>query len=185
MWEQLRHALLRDFRESHGPAYGGVVDGCPPGLALSADDIQKEWTGKTRLVAPRHAAARVRRVEILSGVYEGRTTGTGSLIVRNEDSRSKDYGAIAEKFRPGHADYTTAEYGIRDGRGGGRASARETLVRSRRLRSRRSGCTSAMSHGARLSGATRGAEISSRAGIRSMRIFSSPRPAVVPSSRHS
>src|SRR2546422_5639299 len=94
--------------ESHGPAYGGVVDGCPPGLALSADDLQKELDrrkpGSSRHVTQRRESD---AVEILSGVYEGRTTGTAiGFIVRNEDSRSKDYAAIAEKFRPGHADYT-------------------------------------------------------------------------------
>src|SRR5256885_95287 len=123
---------VTSFGESHGPAYGGVVDGCPPGLALSADDIQRELDrrkpGSSRHVTQRRESD---AVEILSGVYEGRTTGTAiGFIVRNEDSRSKDYAAIAEKFRPGHADYTYwQKYGIRDARGGGRASARETLVR--------------------------------------------------------
>jgi chorismate synthase len=123
---------VTSFGESHGPAYGGVVDGCPPGLALSADDIQKELDrrkpGSSRHVTQRRESD---AVEILSGVYEGRTTGTAiGFIVRNEDSRSKDYAAIAEKFRPGHADYTYwQKYGIRDARGGGRASARETVVR--------------------------------------------------------
>ena len=123
---------VTSFGESHGPAYGGVVDGCPPGLALSADDLQKELDrrkpGSSRHVTQRRESD---AVEILSGVYEGRTTGTAiGFIVRNEDSRSKDYAAIAEKFRPGHADYTYwQKYGVRDARGGGRASARETLVR--------------------------------------------------------
>src|SRR5216110_2019890 len=123
---------VTSFGESHGPAYGGVVDGCPPGLALSADDLQKELDrrkpGSSRHVTQRRESD---AVEILSGVYEGRNTGTAiGFIVRNEDSRSKDYAAIAEKFRPGHADYTYwQKYGIRDARGGGRASARETLVR--------------------------------------------------------
>ena len=123
---------VTSFGESHGPAYGGVVDGCPPGLALSVQDIQKELDrrkpGSSRHVTQRRESD---AVEILSGVYEGRTTGTAiGFIVRNEDSRSKDYAAIAEKFRPGHADYTYwQKYGIRDARGGGRASARETLVR--------------------------------------------------------
>src|SRR2546422_553340 len=123
---------VTSFGESHGPAYGGVVDGCPPGLALSADDIQRELDrrkpGSSRHVTQRRESD---AVEILSGVYEGRTTGTAiGFIVRNEDSRSKDYAAIADKFRPGHADYTYwQKYGIRDARGGGRASARETLVR--------------------------------------------------------
>src|SRR5690606_14284250 len=123
---------VTSFGESHGPAYGGVVDGCPPGLALSAEDLQKELDrrkpGTSRHVTQRREAD---RVEILSGVYEGRTTGTPiGFLVRNEDQRSKDYSAIADKFRPGHADYTYwRKYGVRDPRGGGRASARETLVR--------------------------------------------------------
>src|SRR5438105_3643241 len=123
---------VTSFGESHGPAYGGVVDGCPPGLELSAVDLQKELNrrkpGSSRHVTQRRESD---AIEILSGVYEGRTTGTAiGFIVRNEDSRSKDYAAIAEKFRPGHADYTYwQKYGIRDARGGGRASARETVVR--------------------------------------------------------
>src|SRR5687768_15390217 len=123
---------VTSFGESHGPAYGGVVDGCPPGLALSADDIQVELNrrkpGSSRHVTQRRESD---KVEILSGVYEGRTTGTAiGLLIRNEDQRPKDYAAIAEKFRPGHADYTYFQkYGVRDARGGGRASARETVVR--------------------------------------------------------
>src|SRR3989440_4054849 len=123
---------VTSFGESHGPVYGGVVDGCPPGLELSAADLQKELDrrkpGSSRHVTQRRESD---AVEILSGLYEGRTTGTAiGFIVRNEDSRSKDYAAIADKFRPGHADYTYwQKYGIRDARGGGRASARETLVR--------------------------------------------------------
>jgi len=123
---------VTSFGESHGPAYGGVVDGCPPGLALEAADIQKELDrrkpGSSRHVTQRRESD---TVEILSGVYEGRTTGTAiGFLVRNEDQRSKDYSAIAEKFRPGHADYTYwRKYGVRDPRGGGRASARETVVR--------------------------------------------------------
>jgi chorismate synthase len=123
---------VTSFGESHGPAYGGVVDGCPPGLALSAADIQVELDrrkpGSSRHVTQRRETD---TVEILSGVYEGRTTGTAiGFLVRNEDQRSKDYSAIADKFRPGHADYTYwKKYGIRDARGGGRASARETVVR--------------------------------------------------------
>jgi chorismate synthase len=123
---------VSSFGESHGPAYGGVVDGCPPGLALQSEDIQKELDrrkpGSSRHVTQRRESD---KVEILSGVYEGRTTGTAiGLLIRNEDQRSKDYSAIAEKFRPGHADYTYwRKYGIRDPRGGGRASARETVVR--------------------------------------------------------
>ena len=123
---------VTSFGESHGPAYGGVVDGCPPGLELSEADIQQELDrrkpGTSRHVTQRREAD---RVEILSGVFEGRTTGTAiGFLVRNEDQRSRDYGSIAETFRPGHADYTYwQKYGIRDYRGGGRASARETLVR--------------------------------------------------------
>ncbi|MBE0613702.1 MAG: chorismate synthase [Burkholderiales bacterium] len=123
---------VTSFGESHGPAYGCVVDGCPPGLELCEADIQQELDrrkpGTSRHVTQRREAD---RVEILSGVFEGRTTGTAiGLLVRNEDQKSKDYGNIAESFRPGHADYTYwQKYGIRDYRGGGRASARETLVR--------------------------------------------------------
>jgi chorismate synthase len=123
---------VTSFGESHGPAYGGVVDGCPPGLELKNEDIQKELDrrkpGSSRHVTQRRESD---TVEILSGVYEGRTTGTAiGFLIRNEDQRSKDYSAIAEKFRPGHADYTYwQKYGIRDARGGGRASARETVVR--------------------------------------------------------
>ena len=123
---------VTSFGESHGPAYGGVVDGCPPGLELCETDIQRELDrrkpGTSRHVTQRREAD---RVEILSGVFEGRTTGTAiGFLVRNEDPKSKDYGNIAETFRPGHADYTYwQKYGIRDYRGGGRASARETLVR--------------------------------------------------------
>ena len=123
---------VSSFGESHGPAYGGVVDGCPPGLELSVEDLQRELDrrkpGSSRYVTQRRESD---AVEILSGVYEGRTTGTAiGFLIRNEDQRSKDYTAIAEKFRPGHADYTYwQKYGRRDPRGGGRASARETVVR--------------------------------------------------------
>ncbi len=123
---------VTSFGESHGPAYGGVVDGCPPGLELSVADIQKELDrrkpGSSRHVTQRRESD---AVEILSGVHEGRTTGTAiGFLVRNEDARSKDYSAIAQKFRPGHADYSYwQKYGVRDPRGGGRASARETVVR--------------------------------------------------------
>jgi chorismate synthase len=123
---------VTSFGESHGPAYGGVVDGCPPGMELSAADLQRELDrrkpGSSRHVTQRRESD---AVEILSGVYEGRTTGTAiGFLIRNEDARSKDYSAIAEKFRPGHADYTYwQKYGIRDARGGGRASARETVIR--------------------------------------------------------
>jgi chorismate synthase len=123
---------VTSFGESHGPAYGGVVDGCPPGLQLSNQDLQKELDrrkpGSSRHVTQRRESD---AVEILSGVYEGRTTGSAiGFLIRNEDQRSKDYAAIADKFRPGHADYTYwQKYGVRDARGGGRASARETVVR--------------------------------------------------------
>ncbi|HSH08033.1 MAG TPA: chorismate synthase [Burkholderiales bacterium] len=123
---------VTSFGESHGPALGGVVDGCPPGLALSSADLQHELDrrkpGKSRHVTQRRESD---SVELLSGVFEGRTTGTPiAFLVRNEDARSKDYAAIAQTFRPGHADYTYwQKYGLRDPRGGGRASARETLVR--------------------------------------------------------
>jgi len=117
------------FGESHGPAIGCVIDGCPPGMVLSETDIQPELDrrkpGTSRHVTQRQESD---TVEILSGVYEGRTTGTPiALLIRNEDQRSKDYGNIAETFRPGHADYTYwHKYGIRDPRGGGRSSARLT-----------------------------------------------------------
>ena len=120
------------FGESHGPAIGCVVDGCPPGIALAAEDFEfdlaRRATGKTRHTSARREAD---EVEILSGVYEGHTTGTPiALLVRNTDARSKDYDAIAAQFRPGHADYTYwQKYGTRDPRGGGRASARETTMR--------------------------------------------------------
>ena len=120
------------FGESHGPAIGCVVDGCPPGLALAPDefahDLQRRATGKTRHTSARREAD---EVEILSGVYEGLTTGTPiALLIRNTDQRSKDYANIARQFRPGHADYSYwQKYGIRDPRGGGRSSARETTMR--------------------------------------------------------
>jgi chorismate synthase len=123
---------VTSFGESHGPAIGCVVDGCPPGLDLCAADIQLELDrrkpGTSRHVTQRRESD---TVEILSGVFEGKTTGTPiGLLIRNEDQRSKDYGTIAETFRPGHADYTYwQKYGIRDHRGGGRSSARETAVR--------------------------------------------------------
>jgi chorismate synthase len=123
---------VTSFGESHGPAIGCVVDGCPPGLALDAADIQRDLDrrkpGTSRHVTQRRESD---TVEILSGVFEGRTTGTPiALLIRNEDARSKDYASIADTFRPGHADYTYwQKYGIRDYRGGGRQSARETAVR--------------------------------------------------------
>jgi chorismate synthase len=120
------------FGESHGPAIGCVVDGCPPGMALSEGDIQHELD-RRRPGTSRHVTQRREpdTVEILSGVFEGRTTGTPiALLIRNQDQRSKDYANIADTFRPGHADYTYwQKYGIRDYRGGGRQSARETAVR--------------------------------------------------------
>jgi chorismate synthase len=120
------------FGESHGPAIGCVVDGCPPGLALAEGDIQAELD-RRRPGTSRHVTQRREpdTVEIVSGVFEGMTTGTPiALLIRNVDSRSKDYANIADTFRPGHADYTYwQKYGIRDYRGGGRQSARETAVR--------------------------------------------------------
>lgn len=120
------------FGESHGPALGCVVDGCPPGLALNETDIQHDLDrrkpGRNRYVTQRREDD---QVEILSGVFEGKTTGTPiALLIRNNDQRSKDYSSIARSFRPGHADYTYwHKYGIRDYRGGGRSSARETAAR--------------------------------------------------------
>lgn len=118
--------------ESHGPAIGAVVDGCPPGLSLSEGDIQpwldKRRPGQSRFTTQRQEPDEVR---ILSGVYEGRTTGTPiALQIENVDQRSKDYSEVAAKYRPGHADYAyDAKYGFRDPRGGGRSSARETASR--------------------------------------------------------
>jgi chorismate synthase len=118
--------------ESHGPALGAVVDGCPPGLALTEADIQpfldRRRPGTSRFTTQRQEPD---QVEILSGTYEGRTTGTPiSLLIRNVDQRSKDYSEVAASYRPGHADYAyDAKYGFRDPRGGGRSSARETAAR--------------------------------------------------------
>jgi chorismate synthase len=123
---------VTSFGESHGPAIGCIVDGCPPGLALSEADLQVELDrrkpGQSRHTTQRHEPD---EVKILSGVFEGRTTGTPiGLLIENVDQRSKDYGAIAEQFRPAHADYTYhMKYGFRDYRGGGRSSARETAMR--------------------------------------------------------
>lgn len=123
---------LTSFGESHGAAIGGVVDGCPPGLELSAEDLQidldRRKPGTSRHVTQRQEAD---AVEILSGVFEGKTTGAPiGLLIGNTDQRSQDYSKIMDTFRPGHADYTYAQkYGIRDYRGGGRSSARETAVR--------------------------------------------------------
>ena len=123
---------VTSFGESHGPAIGCVVDGCPPGLALSEADIQPELD-RRRPGTSRHVTQRQEpdSVEILSGVFEGKTTGAPiALLIRNQDQRSKDYSDIKDTFRPGHADYTCwHKYGIRDYRGGGRSSARETAVR--------------------------------------------------------
>lgn len=123
---------VTSFGESHGIAIGCVVDGCPPGMEISNEYIQQDLDrrkpGTSRYVTPRKESD---TVEILSGVFEGKTTGTPiALLIRNEDQRSQDYDNIIESFRPGHADYTYwQKYGIRDYRGGGRASARETAVR--------------------------------------------------------
>jgi len=120
------------FGESHGPAIGCVIDGCPPGLAIGTEefkpDLARRSTGRSRYTSQRHEAD---EVEILSGVYQGQTTGTPiALLIRNTNQRSHDYADIEQTFRPGHADYTYwQKYGIRDPRGGGRASARETTMR--------------------------------------------------------
>jgi chorismate synthase len=120
---------VTNFGESHGPAIGCVIDGCPPGMVLSEADIQPDLD-RRRPGTSRHVTQRREddKVEILSGVYEGKTTGTPiCLLIRNTDQRSKDYSEIAQTFRPGHADYTYLQkYGLRDPRGGGRASARLT-----------------------------------------------------------
>jgi chorismate synthase len=124
--------IVTTFGESHGPAMGCVVDGCPPGMELSEADIQldleRRRPGKSRHTTARQEADQVR---ILSGVFEGKTTGTPiGLIIENTDQRSRDYSDIKDKFRPGHADYSYQQkYGIRDYRGGGRSSARETTMR--------------------------------------------------------
>ncbi len=123
---------VTSFGESHGPAIGCVVDGCPPGMSLCEADIQTDLDrrkpGTSRHVTQRREPD---TVQILSGVFEGKTTGTPiALLIQNEDQRSKDYGNLVDTFRPGHADYTYwRKYGIRDYRGGGRSSARETAVR--------------------------------------------------------
>ncbi len=123
---------LTSFGESHGSAIGGVVDGCPPGLEICAEDLQldldRRKPGTSRHVTQRKEAD---LVEILSGVFEGKTTGAPiGLLIRNTDQRSQDYSKIKDTFRPGHADYTYSQkYGVRDYRGGGRSSARETAVR--------------------------------------------------------
>ena len=123
---------VTSFGESHGPAIGCVVDGCPPGMSLTPEDIQVDLD-RRRPGTSRHVTQRREpdTVEILSGVFEGKTTGTPiALLIRNVDQKSKDYGNIANQFRPGHADYTYLQkYGERDYRGGGRQSARETAAR--------------------------------------------------------
>lgn len=123
---------VTSFGESHGPALGCIVDGCPPGMALSEEDIQgdldRRKPGKSRHTTQRREED---RVQILSGVFEGKTTGTPiGLIIHNTDARSQDYSKIMHRFRPAHADYTYQQkYGVRDYRGGGRSSARETAMR--------------------------------------------------------
>ncbi len=123
---------VTSFGESHGPAIGCVIDGCPPGLSLTEADMQHDLNrrkpGKTRHTTQRREDD---EVQILSGVFEGKTTGTPiGLVIHNTDQRSKDYSNIMDRFRPGHADYTYVQkYGIRDYRGGGRSSARETAMR--------------------------------------------------------
>jgi chorismate synthase len=118
--------------ESHGPAIGAVVDGCPPGIAITEADIQP-WLDKRRPGGSRFTTQRREpdEVKILSGVFEGKTTGTPiSLMIENVDARSKDYSSVSQAYRPGHADFTyDAKYGFRDWRGGGRSSARETAMR--------------------------------------------------------
>ena len=124
--------VVTSFGESHGPALGCIVDGCPPGMELAEADIQRDVdrrrSGNSRHTSQRHETD---RLEILSGVFDGRTTGTPiGLLIRNTDQKPKDYEAIKDQFRPGHADYTyLMKYGRRDWRGGGRASARETVMR--------------------------------------------------------
>ena len=123
---------VTSFGESHGPALGAIIDGCPPGLEISTADLQidldRRKPGQSRFTTQRREAD---EVQILSGVFEGKTTGTSiGLLIENTDQRSKDYSKIKDSFRPAHADYTYQQkYGIRDYRGGGRSSARETAMR--------------------------------------------------------
>jgi chorismate synthase len=123
---------VTSFGESHGPVLGCIIDGCPPGMSLNEADLQadvdRRRPGTSKFTSQRHEPD---TVQILSGVFEGRTTGTPiGLMVENEDQRSRDYDKIKDRFRPGHADYTyTQKYGFRDYRGGGRSSARETVMR--------------------------------------------------------
>ena len=127
-----RVLVVTTFGESHGPAIGCVIDGFPPGLEITPEEIREQLlrraTGRSRHTSQRHEAE---DVQILSGMFEGRTTGTPiALLIFNTDARSKDYNKIAQQFRPGHADYTYHhKYGLRDWRGGGRSSARETAMR--------------------------------------------------------
>ena len=123
---------VTSFGESHGAAIGAIVDGCPPGLPLAPSDLQHDLDrrkpGQSRYTTQRRESD---TVQILSGVFEGETTGTPiGLLIENEDQRSKDYSKIKDVFRPAHADYTYQQkYGVRDYRGGGRSSARETAMR--------------------------------------------------------
>jgi chorismate synthase len=123
---------VTSFGESHGPAIGCIVDGCPPGMALCEEDLQRDLD-RRKPGTSRHTTQRREedKVQILSGVFEGRTTGAPiGLLIHNTDQRSKDYSRIMDQFRPGHADYTYQQkYGLRDYRGGGRSSARETAMR--------------------------------------------------------
>lgn len=127
-----QNLILSTFGESHGVAIGGMLDGCPAGITLSTEMVQRELDrrkpGTSRHVTPRQESD---CIEILSGIFEGQTTGTPiGLLIRNNDQRSQDYGKIKDQFRPGHADFTYQhKYGIRDYRGGGRSSARETAIR--------------------------------------------------------
>jgi chorismate synthase len=123
---------ITTFGESHGKGIGVVIDGCPSGLELDADhifaELQRRKPGQSKIVTQRHENE---EFEVLSGVFEGKTTGTPlAIFIRNQDQRSKDYSHIMDKYRPSHADYTySKKYGIRDYRGGGRSSARETAAR--------------------------------------------------------
>ncbi|MGB1092481.1 MAG: chorismate synthase, partial [Oceanobacter sp.] len=127
-----KNFTVTTFGESHGLALGAIVDGCPPGIELSAEDLQRDLDrrkpGTSKFTTQRREAD---EVKILSGVFEGKTTGTPiGLLIENTDQRSKDYSNIAKTFRPAHADYSyTQKYGFRDYRGGGRSSARETSMR--------------------------------------------------------
>ena len=127
-----RNFRITSFGESHGPAVGVIIDGCPAGMKLTVQDIQpmldRRRPGTSLLTSPRNEKD---RVEILSGIFEGKTTGAPiAMMVRNEHQKPEDYDELREKFRPGHADFTYQEkYGIRDHRGGGRSSGRETLGR--------------------------------------------------------